>query len=213
MNEEWLPDAPGVESLWTSVASTDVGVRTLNVRTIERSSQLDSVVTNGEAEDSALQADEEASSAAEPAGGEPRPSWWARQRALWLWGGLALVVAAVIGTSIGMSLATRPGGLLSNQGGGNARPTIVVGTVLAAPSASSSLATSTVVPVASVVAEGTPAPASEYVVQPGDSLQSIAQQQYGDAGQWPKIYQANRDVIGPDPDALVAGTKLQVPAR
>jgi len=48
-------------------------------------------------------------------------------------------------------------------------------------------------------------------VQPGDTLRSIAQDQYGDAGQWPKIYQANRDQIGDDPDALVAGQTLQIP--
>jgi nucleoid-associated protein YgaU len=55
------------------------------------------------------------------------------------------------------------------------------------------------------------AAARQYVVRPGDTLRGIAQDQYGDAGQWPKIYQANRDQIGDDPDALVAGQTLQIP--
>jgi nucleoid-associated protein YgaU len=51
------------------------------------------------------------------------------------------------------------------------------------------------------------------VVQPGDTLQGIAEEQYGDAGLWPKIYDANREAIGPNPDALVAGTTLHIPPK
>lgn len=50
-----------------------------------------------------------------------------------------------------------------------------------------------------------------YLVQPGDSLRSIALNVYGDANEWPRIYDANRDLIGPDPDALEAGTTLTLP--
>jgi nucleoid-associated protein YgaU len=50
-------------------------------------------------------------------------------------------------------------------------------------------------------------------VQPGDTLRSIALDQYGDAEMWQTIYQANRATIGPNPDALVAGTTLQIPAH
>jgi nucleoid-associated protein YgaU len=50
-----------------------------------------------------------------------------------------------------------------------------------------------------------------YTVQPGDTLRSIAEEQYGDAEMWPKIYQANRDEIGSDPDNLVAGSTLTIP--
>jgi nucleoid-associated protein YgaU len=49
------------------------------------------------------------------------------------------------------------------------------------------------------------------VVQPGDSLRSIAMNQYGDANAWPRIYAANRALIGPDPDALEAGMSLTLP--
>jgi nucleoid-associated protein YgaU len=123
-----------------------------------------------------------------------------------------LVAAAAIGSFVGVSLGTRQGGPLSSSGAANGRPTIVVPTVVApVASVSSSPAPSAVVPAA--VTAVAPVAATEYVVQPGDTLRSIAQQQYGDAELWPRIYQANRDVIGSDPDALKAGTRIQLPAR
>ena len=39
-------------------------------------------------------------------------------------------------------------------------------------------------------------------MQSGDTLLTIAEQFYGDATQWRKIYDANKDVIGADPDKL-----------
>ncbi|MDQ6670843.1 MAG: LysM peptidoglycan-binding domain-containing protein, partial [Chloroflexota bacterium] len=53
----------------------------------------------------------------------------------------------------------------------------------------------------------------EYTVQDGDTLRSIADKLYGDADLWPTLYAANRDAIGPDPDALRVGMRLQAPAR
>jgi nucleoid-associated protein YgaU len=126
---------------------------------------------------------------------------------------VVLVAAAIVGLVIGATLGGRQQGPLTSQGAGNGRPTIVVGTVAAvAPSAvpgvvaSPSAIPSTVVAGATAVAAST-----EYVVKPGDTLRSIAEEQYGDAGEWPRIYQANRDVIGADPDNLVAGSTLQLP--
>jgi len=132
-------------------------------------------------------------------------------RSAWLWVAIVLVGAALIGLALGALLGGRQGGPLANQPGGNGRPTIVVGTVAAAPSAVANLASPSP---SSVATAGASASTSgrEYVVQPGDTLRSIAQDQYGDASQWPKIYQANRDLIGDDPDALVAGTTLQIPS-
>jgi nucleoid-associated protein YgaU len=66
----------------------------------------------------------------------------------------------------------------------------------------------------SVVAGASPQPAlaaTQYVVQPGDTLRGIAEDQYGDAELWQTIYQANRSSIGPNPDALVIGKTLQIP--
>jgi nucleoid-associated protein YgaU len=121
---------------------------------------------------------------------------------------LAIGIAAAAGTAIGLSLGTRQGGPLSGQGAANGRPTIVVATV--PPSVSASPTASPIAP-KTVAAATAPPGAVEYVVKPGDTLRSIAQEQYGDAEQWPRIYDANRDAIGPDPDALKAGTTLQLP--
>ena len=51
-----------------------------------------------------------------------------------------------------------------------------------------------------------------YVTQPGDSLWSIAEKFYGNGALWPKIYAANKEVIGGDPDAIYAGMTLTIPA-
>ena len=52
-----------------------------------------------------------------------------------------------------------------------------------------------------------------YVVQPGDTLSSIAREYYGDAWatSWQRIYEANRDVIGDDPGRLQIGMTLDIP--
>jgi nucleoid-associated protein YgaU len=68
----------------------------------------------------------------------------------------------------------------------------------------------------SVVAGTSPQPTvatTEYVVQRGDTLRSIAMDQYGNAELWQMIYQANRSTIGPNPDSLIAGKTLQIPAH
>jgi nucleoid-associated protein YgaU len=52
-----------------------------------------------------------------------------------------------------------------------------------------------------------------YEVQSGDTLLSIAQQFYGDGTQWRRIYDANKDTIGADPDKLKIGMKLTIPPK
>lgn len=49
-----------------------------------------------------------------------------------------------------------------------------------------------------------------YTVQRGDSLSRIAQAHYGDANEWPRIYEANRDLIK-DPDLIYPGQTLTIP--
>jgi nucleoid-associated protein YgaU len=49
-----------------------------------------------------------------------------------------------------------------------------------------------------------------YSVQPGDTLWKIAKNQYGDGGQYMRIYYANRDKIK-DPDMIQAGWDLVIP--
>jgi nucleoid-associated protein YgaU len=53
--------------------------------------------------------------------------------------------------------------------------------------------------------------ARTYTVKAGDSLWSIAQRFYGNGESWQKIYDANTQVIGPDPNALHAGMVLHIP--
>lgn len=50
-----------------------------------------------------------------------------------------------------------------------------------------------------------------YVVKSGDSLSKIAQLEYGNANEWKRIYEANRDILK-DPDKIFPGQKLKIPA-
>lgn len=50
-----------------------------------------------------------------------------------------------------------------------------------------------------------------YVVQKGDSLSKIAKQEYGKASDWPKIFEANRDIIK-NPDLIHPGQTLKIPS-
>lgn len=64
-------------------------------------------------------------------------------------------------------------------------------------------------------APGSPAPptaggAKTYEIQRGDTLSAIAQRHYGDANEWRKIYEANRNVIE-DPDKIYPGQKITLP--
>jgi nucleoid-associated protein YgaU len=49
-----------------------------------------------------------------------------------------------------------------------------------------------------------------YVVVKGDSLSKIAKREYGDANKWPKIYEANRNIIK-NPDLIYPGQELRIP--
>jgi hypothetical protein len=56
-----------------------------------------------------------------------------------------------------------------------------------------------------------PAPVKKYKVVKGDCLWKIAKRQYGDASQWPKIYNANKKVIGKNPNRIYPGQVLVIP--
>jgi nucleoid-associated protein YgaU len=49
-----------------------------------------------------------------------------------------------------------------------------------------------------------------YVIQKGDSLSAVAKHFYGDANAYPKIFEANREVIK-DPDLIFPGQKIRIP--
>jgi nucleoid-associated protein YgaU len=62
------------------------------------------------------------------------------------------------------------------------------------------------------VADG-PAPhLATYTVEAGDTLHVIAERLYGDDGRWQTLWAANRGVLGDDPDDVVVGQVLLVPA-
>ncbi len=82
---------------------------------------------------------------------------------------------------------------------------------LASPAASPSTAITAATPTAAAATET--AAGDTYEVQPGDTLLSIADQFYGDVTQWRRIYDANKDVIGSDPDKLKVGMKLKIPPK
>ncbi|MEM7250284.1 MAG: peptidoglycan-binding protein LysM [Pseudomonadota bacterium] len=49
-----------------------------------------------------------------------------------------------------------------------------------------------------------------YVIERGDTLSGIAKQYYGNAMDYPKIFEANREVIK-DPDLIYPGQKIRIP--
>ena len=50
-----------------------------------------------------------------------------------------------------------------------------------------------------------------YTIKSGDSLSKIAKEMYGDAGDYNKIFEANKEVIG-DPDKIYPGQQIRIPA-
>ena len=57
---------------------------------------------------------------------------------------------------------------------------------------------------------GTTGQTETYTVVAGDSLSKIAKRYYGDANQWRRIHEANRDQIS-NPDLIHPGQRLKIP--
>ena len=69
--------------------------------------------------------------------------------------------------------------------------------------------------VSEVKADGVSAPPQQaqveyYVIQKGDSLSAIAKRYYGNAKDYPRIFEANREVIK-NPDLIYPGQKIRIP--
>jgi nucleoid-associated protein YgaU len=69
--------------------------------------------------------------------------------------------------------------------------------------------------VGEVKVEGLSAPAQTaeveyYVIEKGDTLSAIAKRYYGDANAYPRIFEANREVIK-DADLIYPGQKIRIP--
>ncbi len=56
-------------------------------------------------------------------------------------------------------------------------------------------------------------PGSTYTVQSGDTLWDIAKRAYNDPEDWDTIYDANKHVIGNDPNLIKPGQVLQIPSQ
>ena len=50
------------------------------------------------------------------------------------------------------------------------------------------------------------------VVKSGDSLSKIARNEYGNANEWKRIFEANTDILK-DPDKIFPGQKLKIPPK
>ena len=63
-------------------------------------------------------------------------------------------------------------------------------------------------------ASAQPAAAADrsYTVKSGDTLSAIAKREYGDAGQWKRIFEANRGTID-NPDLIHPGQELKIPTN
>ena len=63
---------------------------------------------------------------------------------------------------------------------------------------------------AAAAAGGASRTARTYTVRPGDSLSKISQEYYGNANEFMKIFEANRDKLT-DPDKIKPGMELVIP--
>ncbi len=52
----------------------------------------------------------------------------------------------------------------------------------------------------------------DYVIKGGDTLSKIAKQYYGNANEWRRIYEANKQTIS-DPDKIFPGQKIIIPDK
>jgi nucleoid-associated protein YgaU len=125
------------------------------------------------------------------------------------WTLLVLLAAGALGLAFGLWIGTQPQTATpaSSVAGVSSRPTIVIA---AQPTAAPPVTVGSAV--VAPTASRSPVPAErEYVVQAGDTLRTIAAQEYGDPALWQRVYQANLDVIGNNPDALQPGMRLRIP--
>jgi nucleoid-associated protein YgaU len=76
-------------------------------------------------------------------------------------------------------------------------------------SGGSSTAPSAPAPAGDAPAAGAP---RTYTVVAGDNLSKIAKRFYGDANQWKRIFEANRDIIK-NPDLIHPGQTLKIPDK
>lgn len=62
-------------------------------------------------------------------------------------------------------------------------------------------------------AVGAPAAPSTYTIRAGDCLWNIAKDQLGDAMKWQDLFNANKDILGSNPDLIRPGTTINLPGQ
>ena len=82
---------------------------------------------------------------------------------------------------------------------------IAIGQKLTIPDVEPKMATAEEISTAETINPG------KYTVQEGDWLSKIALRAYGDIFAWEKIYEANKELIGPNPNILEIGQLLTIP--
>jgi nucleoid-associated protein YgaU len=84
----------------------------------------------------------------------------------------------------------------------------------ARPAQGSAVPTASRQPAEAVAAASAPPvpPDRAYQVQPGESWSDLARKFLGDANQWPRLYELNKDRVVRDPSGLRAGTTIELPA-
>ena len=88
---------------------------------------------------------------------------------------------------------------------------LVAGNIHGVSSVNDDGLTAPAAPAPAAGAAATTAATRYYTIKSGDSLSKIAKEMYGDAQQFDKIIEANREVIG-DPDKIYPGQQIRIPA-
>jgi nucleoid-associated protein YgaU len=60
---------------------------------------------------------------------------------------------------------------------------------------------------------GAPSTPTQYTIRAGDCLWNIAKNQLGDALKWQDIFNANKDILGSNPDLIHPGTTINLPGQ
>jgi len=143
-----------------------------------------------------------------------RGNWTAGAPSGWLRWPRSLVRPLVVAVfALTMASGLTPA-LADTVGGGTPPMSLVVTATASHPTGgyadSADQPAGSAMPGRAVLPTGSPQ-ASQYVVQPGDSLWSIAERQYGDGSAWVAIAKANADLLRGSPDLIEVGWVLVLP--
>ncbi len=124
-------------------------------------------------------------------------------------------VAAALGSHVSNLNATFDNGVVTLTGQADSmaakeKASLVAGNIQGVSSVNDNGLTA---PAAAAPAAGATAAGATryYTIKSGDTLSKVAKEMYGDAGDYQKIYDANKEVIGSDMDKIYPGQQLRIP--